>query len=143
MLLTLFIHLIDQWMVVMSTQLIGFSIGGICRPFLVQPPSMSTLLKKNIRRIFSFNSCFSLTCQPRHLRSFQHTSYAGIGNRGGISRERFFFYALAASTAWCTPNIIVHHSQRSTNCSFDPHRLRPWLSFPSLVLFLLGLLDSS
>ena len=30
-----------QWMVVMSTQLIGFSIGGIARRFLVQPPSMS------------------------------------------------------------------------------------------------------
>jgi len=33
--------LVDQWMVVMSTQLIGFSIGGIARRFLVQPPSMS------------------------------------------------------------------------------------------------------
>ncbi|KAJ8695684.1 hypothetical protein PTI98_008257 [Pleurotus ostreatus] len=27
-----------QWMIVMSTQLIGFSIGGIARRFLVQPP---------------------------------------------------------------------------------------------------------
>lgn len=32
---------VDQWMVVMSTQLIGFSVGGILRRFLVQPPSMS------------------------------------------------------------------------------------------------------
>ena len=31
----------DQWMLVMSTQLLGFSIGGILRRFLVQPPSMS------------------------------------------------------------------------------------------------------
>lgn len=30
-----------QWLIVMSTQLIGFSIGGICRRFLVSPPSMS------------------------------------------------------------------------------------------------------
>lgn len=30
-----------QWLLVMSTQLIGFSIGGICRAFLVAPPSMS------------------------------------------------------------------------------------------------------
>lgn len=30
-----------QWLMVMSTQLIGFSIGGIARRFLVQPPSMS------------------------------------------------------------------------------------------------------
>ncbi|KAJ3522801.1 hypothetical protein NMY22_g11731 [Coprinellus aureogranulatus] len=29
-----------QWLLVMSTQLIGFSIGGIARRFLVQPPSM-------------------------------------------------------------------------------------------------------
>ena len=35
------IFVLDQWMLVMSTQLIGFSIGGICRRFLVQPPSMS------------------------------------------------------------------------------------------------------
>lgn len=39
-LLTLFLHL-DKWMLVMSTQLIGFSIGGVARRFLVQPPSMS------------------------------------------------------------------------------------------------------
>ena len=31
-----------QWMIVMSTQLIGFSIGGIGKRFLVSPPSMST-----------------------------------------------------------------------------------------------------
>jgi hypothetical protein len=31
----------DQWMLVMSTQLIGFSLGGIMRRFLVLPPSMS------------------------------------------------------------------------------------------------------
>ena len=31
-------------MLVMSTQLIGFSIGGICRRFLVNPPSMSTFI---------------------------------------------------------------------------------------------------
>lgn len=26
--------------------------------------------------------------------------YAGMGNRGGISRERFFFYAFLGSTCW-------------------------------------------
>lgn len=30
-----------QWLITMSTQLIGFSIGGIARRFLVSPPSMS------------------------------------------------------------------------------------------------------
>ncbi|KAG6817299.1 hypothetical protein H0H87_010641 [Tephrocybe sp. NHM501043] len=29
-----------QWFIVMSTQLIGFSIGGVARRFLVAPPSM-------------------------------------------------------------------------------------------------------
>lgn len=33
------------WLIVMSTQLIGFSIGGVGRRFLVQPPSMSEYLK--------------------------------------------------------------------------------------------------
>lgn len=32
-----------QWLITMSTQLIGFSIGGIARRFLVSPPSMSEL----------------------------------------------------------------------------------------------------
>ena len=27
-------------------------------------------------------------------------TYAGAGNRGGISRERFFLYALTGSTVW-------------------------------------------
>ena len=27
-------------------------------------------------------------------------NYAGIGNRGGISRERFFFYAFLCSACW-------------------------------------------
>ena len=33
---------VDQWFVVMSTQMIGFSIGGVAKRFLVSPPSMST-----------------------------------------------------------------------------------------------------
>ena len=40
-LLHLFMISTDNWMLVMSTQLIGFSIGGIARRFLVAPPSMS------------------------------------------------------------------------------------------------------
>ncbi|RXW17009.1 hypothetical protein EST38_g8852 [Candolleomyces aberdarensis] len=34
-------HFGIQWMIVMSTQLIGFSVGGIARRFLVDPPSMN------------------------------------------------------------------------------------------------------
>ncbi|KAJ8475318.1 hypothetical protein ONZ45_g6159 [Pleurotus djamor] len=74
-----------QWMIVMSTQLIGFSIGGIARRFLVQPPSM--IWPANLVTCALFNTLHS-------------TSYAGVGTRGGISRERFFFYCFLASAAW-------------------------------------------
>jgi hypothetical protein len=39
-------------MIVMSTQLIGFSIGGIARRFLVQPSSMSELFPVSKPRLF-------------------------------------------------------------------------------------------
>ncbi|PPQ77833.1 hypothetical protein CVT25_015327 [Psilocybe cyanescens] len=74
-----------QWMVVMSTQLIGFSVGGIARRFLVQPPSM--IWPTNLVTCALFNTLHAQT-------------YAGVGNRGGLSRERFFFYAFAASAIW-------------------------------------------
>jgi hypothetical protein len=71
-----------QWMVVMSTQLIGFSIGGIARRFLVQPPSM----------IWPYNL---VTCA---LFNTLHTQqYAGVGSRGGFSREKFFYIAFAGA----------------------------------------------
>ncbi|KAJ3477668.1 hypothetical protein NLI96_g10300 [Meripilus lineatus] len=74
-----------QWMVVMSTQLIGFSIGGIARRFLVQPPSM--IWPANLVTCALFNT-------------LHQQQYSGIGTRGGVSRERFFFYAFACSCAW-------------------------------------------
>ncbi|KAI5123303.1 hypothetical protein M0805_009324 [Coniferiporia weirii] len=74
-----------QWLVVMSTQLIGFSIGGIARRFLVQPPSM--IWPANLVNCALFNT-------------LHQQQYAGIGNRGGLSRERFFSYALIAGTSW-------------------------------------------
>ncbi|KZT04573.1 OPT oligopeptide transporter, partial [Laetiporus sulphureus 93-53] len=74
-----------QWMVVMSTQLIGFSIGGILRRFLVQPPSM----------IWPVNL---VTCALFNTLHQQH--YAGMGTRGGISRERFFLYVFVGSFCW-------------------------------------------
>ncbi|KAF9233210.1 OPT oligopeptide transporter protein-domain-containing protein [Melanogaster broomeanus] len=74
-----------QWMLVMSTQLIGFSIGGILRRFLVQPPSM--IWPANLVTCALFNTLHAQT-------------YAGIGNHGGISRERFFFYGFLASMCW-------------------------------------------
>ena len=67
----------DQWLLVMSTQLIGLSIAGICKRVLVAPPSMiwpSTLVTATL-----FNTLHS-----------QETS--GTYSRGGISRARFFTY---------------------------------------------------
>ncbi|KAG5725413.1 Sexual differentiation process protein isp4 [Termitomyces sp. T112] len=74
-----------QWFVVMSTQLIGFSIGGIARRFLVAPPSMIWPL--SLVNCALFNTLHS-------------TQYAGIGTRGGLSRERFFLYAFIGSFTW-------------------------------------------
>ncbi|KAH7325196.1 OPT oligopeptide transporter [Rhizoctonia solani] len=74
-----------QWMVVMSTQLIGFSIGGIARRFLVAPPSM----------IWPANLVYCALFNTLHR---QH--YAGAGTRGGISRERFFLFAFLGSFCW-------------------------------------------
>jgi OPT family small oligopeptide transporter len=74
-----------QWMVVMSTQLIGFSIGGIARRFLVQPPSM----------IWPYNL---VTCAL--FNTLHAQQYAGVGSRGGFSREKFFYIAFACSATW-------------------------------------------
>ncbi|EJD46182.1 oligopeptide transporter [Auricularia subglabra TFB-10046 SS5] len=74
-----------QWMIVMSTQLIGFSLCGILRRFLVHPPSM--IWPANLVYCALFNTLHS-------------QSYAGFGRRGGISRERFFIYAFAGSALW-------------------------------------------
>ncbi|KAJ7435773.1 OPT oligopeptide transporter [Mycena galericulata] len=74
-----------QWMVVMSTQLIGFSIGGIARRFLVQPPSM----------IWPYNL---VTCAL--FNTLHAQQYAGVGSRGGFSREKFFYIAWGAGVCW-------------------------------------------
>ncbi|KAF8879962.1 OPT oligopeptide transporter [Infundibulicybe gibba] len=74
-----------QWFVVMSTQLIGFSIGGVARRFLVAPPSM--IWPINLVNCALFNTLHS-------------QQYAGIGSRGGISRERFFIYGFLGSFFW-------------------------------------------
>ncbi|KAJ8595082.1 OPT oligopeptide transporter [Rhizopogon salebrosus TDB-379] len=74
-----------QWMLVMSTQLIGFSLGGIMRRFLVLPPSM--IWPTNLVTCALFNTLHAQT-------------YAGIGKRGGVSRERFFVYVFCGGCAW-------------------------------------------
>ncbi|TRM57392.1 OPT oligopeptide transporter protein-domain-containing protein [Schizophyllum amplum] len=74
-----------QWMLVMSTQLIGFSIGGVARRFLVAPPSM--IWPNTLVSCALFNTLHS-------------QSYAGVGQYGSVSRERFFAYALGGTFVW-------------------------------------------
>jgi OPT family oligopeptide transporter len=61
----------------MSTQLIGFSIGGICKSILVTPPSM----------IWPFLLAYAAIFNTLHS---QETT--GTHASGGISRARFFTY---------------------------------------------------
>ena len=61
----------------MSTQLIGYSIGGICKRFLVNPPSMI------------WPSCLAYTSLFSTMHSLETTGAQGLS---GISRGRFFTY---------------------------------------------------
>ena len=61
----------------MSTQLIGFSMAGICKRFVVAPPSM--IWPENLLTAVLFNTLHG-----------QET--LGTQARGGISRLRFFYY---------------------------------------------------
>ena len=65
----------------MSTQLIGFSIGGIYKRFAVAPPSM--IWPENLLSAVLFNTLHG-----------QET--LGTLARGGISRLRFFYYVFVA-----------------------------------------------
>ena len=69
-------HNTDHWLLVMSTQLIGFSIGGICKHFLVSPSSM--IWPQNLATAMLFSTLHS-----------QETS--GSRAHGGISCQRFLF----------------------------------------------------
>ena len=72
-----------QWMIVMSTQLIGFAMGGIGKRFLVSPPSMSEWcsISFQVQRLMSLNS---LACQSRIMRSLQHSPLSTL-RRNGLS----------------------------------------------------------
>ncbi|KAJ7243035.1 small oligopeptide transporter, partial [Mycena rebaudengoi] len=74
-----------QWMLVVSTQCIGFSIGGITRRFLVSPPSM--IWPNTLVACALFNTLHS-------------HNYVGMGNHPGMSRERFFVWAFIGTTLW-------------------------------------------
>ncbi|KAL1667945.1 OPT oligopeptide transporter protein-domain-containing protein [Schizophyllum commune] len=74
-----------QWLLVISTQLIGLSVGGVAKRFLVAPPSM--IWPESLITCALFNTLHS-------------AKYAGIGGHGGMSRERFFVYSFIASFVW-------------------------------------------
>lgn len=93
----------DQWFLVVSTQMIGFSTGGITRRFLVSPPSMiwpATLVSCAL-----FNTLHS-------------EQYAGIGRLGGLSRERFFVYVFTSAFLWCM-NLNSPGSHSCLICLFE------------------------
>ena len=85
----------------MSTQMIGLSMGGILRRLLVNPPSMSASLSN----IFTCVHNPSIIVWPANLvtcavfNMLHAQGYTDVEKRG-ISRERFFFYAWAASVIW-------------------------------------------
>ncbi|KAJ7083662.1 OPT oligopeptide transporter protein-domain-containing protein [Mycena belliarum] len=74
-----------QWMLVISSQCIGFSIGGITRRFLVSPPSM--IWPNTLVSCALFNTLHS-------------QNYAGVGKHPGMSRERFWLIAFLGTATW-------------------------------------------
>lgn len=89
----------------MSTQLIGFSISGIYKRFVVAPPSM--IWPENLPAAVLFNTLHG-----------QET--LGTQAYGGISRERFFYYvftsyifysqSFALETGLCAAVLVNHYS---------------------------------
>jgi OPT oligopeptide transporter protein len=74
-----FLFQTDQWLLVMSTQLIGFSFCGIFKRILVAPASMI------------WPDCLPDAAIFNTLHTQETT---GTRARGGIPRDRFFVYIL-------------------------------------------------
>jgi hypothetical protein len=112
-----FFHTIDQWLLVISTQLIGYSIGGVCKRFLVDPPSM--IWPQYLVLASLFNT----------IHSMETTGTQGLG---GISRGRFFacvfigyfFYSQVFSPEFLpylrvlSPPLLRFLSELSVHCPF-------------------------
>ena len=97
---------LDRWLLVISTQIIGFSVGGVARRFLVLPPSMSeshrvldraylSRLRLTFNPVWPQNLVYSALFNTLHAQQL-----VGAGNRGGLSRERFFTYIFIFATFW-------------------------------------------
>ncbi|EIM92032.1 small oligopeptide transporter [Stereum hirsutum FP-91666 SS1] len=74
-----------QWVLVVSSQVIGFSLGGVVKRFLVSPPSM--IWPSNLVSCALFNTLHS-------------QEYTGFGKQYGMSRERFFLYGFLGAFVW-------------------------------------------
>ena len=105
----------DQWLLFMSTQLIGFAIGGICKRILVAPPSM----------IWPRNLVTAALLNALHA---QET--LGSRSHDGISRLRFFTYVFVGYYFYSQPlclgclDILITHCRRflallSLHCSLE------------------------
>ena len=98
---TEFSPFLDQWLLVMSTQLIGLSAGGIARRLLVAPPSMSEKYTFNKNEALTELQVWPNTLVLCALFNTLHSQrYLGADDTGP-SRERFFAYAFIAAAIWC------------------------------------------
>ena len=132
-----------QFMVVMSTQLIGFSIGGIAKRFLVSPPSMSTPTEQ--RRSYTG----SLDVSQSGRTTWFTVRYLTPSMRNGTSVSGSVV-ALAASAS-----LYMRSPQRRYGVSRSEgidtrdaylsllYRLCAWLSLHRTLFFLVGLLDQA
>ena len=116
----------DQWLLVMSTQLIGFSIGGICKRILVAPPSM--IWPVNLVTAALFNTLHS-----------QETS--GTHSSGGVARGRFFTYVFVGYLLYSQGSYLGKYCVLMLiGCR---RRLLAFLSLYRSIELLLGMLDGS
>ena len=102
-----------QWLLVMSTQLVGFSLGGIAKRFLVSPPSMSACSCDP-----SYHSPndgyldYSLASKPGHMRSIQHSSLSGLFGISRLGNEPRAVFSLWVSGVFhlvYVRSVLLHH----------------------------------
>ena len=116
----------DQWLFVMSTQLIGFSICGICQRILVAPASMIWPYYLAICAIFN---------------TLHSQDTTGSQARDGISRLRFFTYISISYFFYSQfPNMFLGLLSRSHDLY---HRLLSFLPLHGSLLLFVGMLDRS
>ncbi|CAD6964877.1 unnamed protein product [Tilletia laevis] len=98
---------VSSIMLVMSTQLIGFSYAGFCRRWLVWPAAM--IWPSNL-------------VQTALLSTLHHQQQAEIGR---MSRERFFLYALLGAFVWYFFPGYIFTALSSFNwaCWFAPNNI--------------------